>query len=237
MKNITKLSIFATLILSGQAIARDFPTTMSVPNYATARTVKVATFYDDGSTAWGTGMFVGKGKIVTENHVIADREDFGVGVSTDGEIEMEKRVRKAVGFGVLKYNSTAFMPATVTSTSPVEDLATLEIKDSVNPTVLFEPNFLRGQKVWAIGNPGWEDFSVVETKIKAIFLLPREGKPHSLIVVDDMKGKIGHGFSGGAILDSKGGVLGLIELCWDGVGLCAAISSDDVQNYLTKENK
>jgi S1-C subfamily serine protease len=236
MKNITKVGLFIITITFGQAIARDFPVKMSVPNYATARSVKVATAYDDGTTGWGTGSFIGNGVILTENHVIADKESYEMAVSTgddeDNLISLKKVVRKAIGHMVLKYDSSEFVMAVVKSSSSKEDLAILTIEDKVNPSIIFSDSFLRGDKVFVIGNPGWEDFSVVETTIKGVFLDVKNGKElHSMILLDTQKEHISPGFSGGAVLNRNGGVIGFIELGW-GNGLCAAISSKDAQNYI-----
>lgn len=218
------------LLLPVLSWGRDFPTKMSVPNYATARSVKVCTIYDGGESC-GTGMFIGNGLILTENHVVGEFSEPEITISSSGMVMgLVKHV--PVAHMVLKYDGTEFQTATLVRSNKQEDLAILRIEDKVNPSIIFNDGFIRGDEVFVIGNPGREDFSVIKTKIKAVILFNKGGKLRNLIAVDSKENQITHGFSGGAILNKNGGVLGFIELCWEDDNICAGISAKDAENFI-----
>lgn len=224
MRNMTK-ALVAMLALVGLSKAADYPLKMGVPANATARSVKVCAVYPHGM-ACGTGSFIGKGKILTETHIVGQQ----VGISGEG-ILREDPLKTMV----LKYDEQTFQPAVLISSHVSKDLALLEIEDKTNPQVIFsQDEFLRGDEVFVIGNPGSEDFKVVKTKIVGVMLFKDREQVRSMIMVDSKKGEVRPGFSGGGIYNKNGGLLGIIEVCNEDDGVCAGISGNDVQRYLTE---
>lgn len=227
MKNITK----AMIVLLGLAGIDSLAAikTMGVPQYATARSVKVCAQSESGM-ACGTGSFVGKGIILTENHIIADQEDIFIDTTTN---RLGLKTSKVDRIMVLKSDEQQFTDAVLVRKDENKDLAILQIVDDVNPQVILNLEFSRGQEVWAIGNPGGEDFRTVKTRIKGIrHFNYRNGIERDMLEFDSKDNTIRAGFSGGGIYNLEGGLVGILEMCSEEQQSCLAISSSDVKHYL-----
>lgn len=210
--------------------------TMGVPQYATIRSVKVCAQYSHSAQSCGTGLFVGKNKILTEHHIISDWTK--PQIDEHGNISLISEAPKAIR--VLKSDQQEFFPAVVYSSSPKQDFAILLIdyldnEDDVNSTVIFSNKYYRGESVWVVGNPTDKDFELVKTTIVGISHFDYDnGTERDLILLDSKESKIRPGFSGGGVFNTDGGLIGVVELCGNDPdnNTCLAIPSKDAQKYL-----
>lgn len=209
---------------------------MGVPQYATKRSVKVCAESGVGQ-ACGTGSFIGKGIILTENHIIKDMEYIGIDTSNPNVlIEKTSPTQKVM---VLRSDSQAFEPAIVVTKDSDKDLAILSVStEEANSEIILNFEFRRGEEVWAIGNPNGQDFLTIKTKIVGVWHFNyHNGVERDLIEFDSKDNKIRAGFSGGGIYNLNGGLIGILEMCSEEVVTCIAIPAKDLQTYLSNKNK
>jgi S1-C subfamily serine protease len=146
----------------------------------------------------GTGTIITPGgEILTNNHVIAG----------------------ATHIGVVLFNSTKALPATVVGTDPTDDLALLQIKNP--PSDLSTITFARsssvavGEQVVAIGNAlGLSGLTVTEGIVSALNRTatasdPITGKTEHLTGLIQTQAPINSGDSGGPLVNSTGQVIGI----------------------------
>lgn len=225
---MNKLLLFL-MFLAGLANAE--VKTMGVVQYGTNRSVKVCAVYPTLGMACGTGLLLGKGKVLTENHIIDTLSVNGVIISSTGfkPLYLEESPLKVL---VLRQDEQEFVPAIVIATHSFKDLALLRIEDDVTPSVIFDFEFYRGEEVFAIGNPSSGDFVPVKTKIVGVYLYKDGKELRNLVMIDAQDNKIRPGFSGGGIFNKNGGLVGVVEVCNESEKVCAGISSKYIQNWL-----
>lgn len=179
------------------------------------KSVKVASFLDEVYLSHGTGVFLDEnGTILTQAHVLGDGNDIRV----------------------LLPDATDFIHAVLISSDNTKDLAIVKTSLLSKAVVLWE-DFKRGDTVYAIGSPVDGDFHTIPTQIIAVGFANVNGQGRKMIFVDYKDGKIGPGFSGGGIFDIQGQMLGSIEICSNGHGVCGAIPSSVLKDYVLKNKK
>lgn len=160
----------------------------------------------------GTGFFIGNSTILTEDHI------------TNGA---EKLL-------VLRHGRTEFEEVTMVSSSSAKDFSILRTKQGVNSQALFNENFQVGQKVIVVGNAGADDFEIAEGRIAGVSLLTLEEEGLRTAIHIDSKGKIRPGFSGGAVFNMDGGVVGMVEAV-NNEGYGMAIKASEIVDYLAEQ--
>lgn len=237
MKSLKKILLISATLVSAIVTSFSAPlhNKMSVPAYGTARSVKVCTIYKKLGMACGTGVYVGKNKVLTETHIIGHikTQDMDIGPNGFTVTTYEDDPMQVM---VLNQNGQSFKPAVIVSSHTNKDLAILTTDEEVNSEVILSYEFERGQEVWVVGNPGSEDFKPVKTKIVGVYLFNDNGEVRSLITVDSQNNQIRPGFSGGGIFNLNGGLIGLLEVCNPSDKICAGIAASDINKYL-KEAK
>ncbi len=165
----------------------------------------------------GSGIIIStEGYIVTNNHVISNAKKIKVTLSTGDEVEA-----KLIG------------------TDPTTDMAVIKIDPSgldITAATLGNSSSLQvGDTVLAIGNPLGLTFagSVTHGIVSALNRkLDVDGSTYNLIQTD---AAINSGNSGGALVNTKGEVIGInsVKVASDGVeGLGFAIPIDDVKDVI-----
>jgi S1-C subfamily serine protease len=153
--------------------------------------------------------------------VIVDRD--GLVMTNDHVIEGASVVR------VLTYDGQVHA-VDVVGRNPVRDLAVLNIRGGdTYDRLTFEDDYVVGQNVIAIGNPGGLGFSVTEGIISSV-----ERRVDGLDFVQ-ISNSINPGNSGGPLLDIEGNVVGINTLKitgFEGVGF--AIPADEAQDMLSQ---
>lgn len=182
---------------------------------------KVKSFFGT-STAEGAGsgiILTEDGYILTNNHVISEESSSAF-----------YAIQEASDIKVKLYNDDTEYTATVVGTDSYTDLAILKIeKDGLTPAVLGNSDNLKvGEFVFAIGNPLGLDYSVTSGIISALDReVSSDGTTYYAIQTD---AAINSGNSGGALVNTKGEVIGINTLKFagsgiEGVGFAIPISS------------
>jgi len=193
-------------------------------------------FYNNTSTASaeGSGIIISEdGYILTNNHVVNS-------TSTSSFYE----IGKATSVKVILYNDETEYEAKIVGTDSQTDLAVIKIdKTGLTPAELGDSNSVQvGEFAMAIGNPLGLQSSVTGGFISAVnrTITDSDGKKFTLIQTD---AAINSGNSGGALVNSKGQVIGVntIKYAGDGVegmGFAIPISSTtDITKQLIEYNK
>lgn len=161
------------------------------------------------SEATGSGIVISEdGYIVTNNHVISSESNSNY-----------YQISEATGIKVNLYGDSTSYDATVVGTDSYTDLAVLKIeKNGLTPATLGNSDDLKvGEFVMAIGNPLGMDYSVTGGLISAINReVTVEGTTYNAIQTD---AAINSGNSGGALVNSKGEVIGINTLKLSGSGI------------------
>lgn len=193
----------------------------------TQKSVKICATYEGGSSGCGTGTLMGNGFILSEDHVVKEKI-FDMKLTSHGIEMAELRRLKVV---VLRPGSTDFISAVVINTNPKRDLAILKIQSSDSTPLVFTRNWVRGEKLYVVGNPFGIDFDYATVTITGVMpLVNAKGEFRDIITLDNRNESIRPGFSGGALFNSEGQVVGLVELAWP-EGVAGAIPAKDIENY------
>ena len=185
--------------------------------------------------AAGSGVIISKdGYILTNNHVISASSSESSYYSIGGATEITVKL----------YNDGTIYPATVVGSDAKTDLAVLKIdKDNLTAAELGDSDsVLVGEWCMAIGDPLGMESSVSSGLVSALNreVTDEEGKTYHVIQTD---AAINSGNSGGALVNSKGQVIGIntIKVSGSGIeGLGFAIpinSTISVTNDLIKYQK
>lgn len=161
----------------------------------------------------GTGYFIGKGRILTEDHV------------TNGA---EKIL-------ILRHGENEFEEAIMVTSSTAKDLSILSVNDDIpNGQVLFSTKYFPNQKVFAVGNAGADDFEVAEARIAGTSAMVIGDDNIRTAIHVDSKQKIRPGFSGGGLFDMNGALIGMVEAT-NGEGYAMAIRASEILDYLVEQ--
>ena len=160
--------------------------------------------------ATGSGVIISEdGYILTNNHVVS---------SSDSSYYYQ--VSKATKVTVSLYNSDEKYEATIVGTDEQTDLAIIKIDaDNLAPAELGDSDSIQvGEFVLAIGNPLGLDTSVTSGIISALArdITTNDGTTYHVIQTDCAKNS---GNSGGALVNSKGQVIGINTLKLSGTGI------------------
>ena len=160
--------------------------------------------------ATGSGVIISEdGYILTNNHVVS---------SSDSSYYYQ--VSKATKVTVSLYNSDEKYEATIIGTDEQTDLAIIKIDaDNLTPAELGDSDSVKvGEFVLAIGNPLGLDTSVTSGIISALArdITTNDGTTYHVIQTDCA---INSGNSGGALVNSKGQVIGINTLKLSGTGI------------------
>lgn len=186
------------------------------------------------ATASGSGVIISSdGYILTNNHVVSSS-------SSSSYYQMSEATKITVNL----YNDSTEYEAEIIGTDELTDLAVIKInKDGLTPAELGDSSSLQiGEFVMALGNPLGLDFSVSCGVVSAVDreITDTDGKKYTLIQTD---AAINSGNSGGALVNSKGKVIGLNTLKMsgsgiEGMGFAIPINSTvDIYEDLIKYNK
>lgn len=162
------------------------------------------------ATASGSGVIISSdGYILTNNHVVSSS-------SSSSFYQMSEATKITVNL----YNDPTEYEAEIIGTDELTDLAVIKInKDGLAPAELGDSSSLQiGEFVMALGNPLGLDFSVSCGVVSAVDreITDTDGKKYTLIQTD---AAINSGNSGGALVNSKGQVIGLNTLKMSGSGI------------------
>lgn len=172
---------------------------------------QVSSFFGGTGTteATGSGIIISEdGYIVTNNHVISSESSSNY-----------YQLSEATGIKVNLYGDSGSYDATVIGTDSYTDLAVLKIdKTGLTPATLGDSSALKiGEFVMAIGNPLGMDYSVTCGVVSAMDRdISIEGTSYNTIQTD---AAINSGNSGGALVNSKGEVVGINTLKFSGNGV------------------
>ena len=168
------------------------------------------------STARGEGSGViisNDGYILTNNHVISSS-------STSSSLDSYYTVGDATKITVTLYDDETEYEAKVIGTDEQTDLAVIKIeKNDLTAATLGDSDSVQvGEWCMAIGNPLGMQSSVTTGSISALnrVLTDSDGKTFTLIQTD---AAINGGNSGGALVNSKGEVIGINTLKASGTGI------------------
>ena len=185
------------------------------------------------ATAQGSGIIISEdGYILTNNHIINS--------STSSSYY---EVGKANKVTIYLYNDETAYDATIVGTDEQTDLAVLKInKDNLTPAELGNSDDVQvGEFSMAVGNPLGMQSSVSSGIISAVNRsVTSDGNTYNLIQTD---AAINSGNSGGALVNSKGQVIGINTLKMsgsgiEGMGFAIPINSTtDIYNQLIQYNK
>ena len=162
------------------------------------------------ATASGSGIILSEdGYILTNNHVVNSS-------SSSSFYQMSEATKITVNL----YNDKTEYEAKIVGTDPQTDLAVIKIdKNGLTPAELGNSNSLQiGEFVMALGNPLGLEFSVSCGVVSAVNreITDTDGKKYTLIQTD---AAINSGNSGGALVNSRGQVVGLNTLKMSGSGI------------------
>ena len=159
--------------------------------------------------ATGSGIIISEdGYILTNNHVISNESSSSY-----------YAIEEATGITVKLYNDSETYSATVIGTDSYTDLAVIKIdKNGLTKAELGDSNQVKvGEFAMAIGNPVGMDYSVTCGVISAINReVKSDGTTYEAIQTD---AAINSGNSGGALVNSKGQVIGINTLKLAGTGI------------------
>ena len=164
------------------------------------------------ATAKGSGIIISEdGYILTNNHVVNS-----TGSSSDSFYEIEKANKVTVKL----YNDDTEYEGTIVGTDSQTDLAVIKInKDGLTAAELGDSSSVQvGEFAMAIGSPLGLDNSVTAGIISAVNrdVTDSEGNKYTAIQTD---AAINSGNSGGALVNSKGQVIGVNTLKLSGTGV------------------
>lgn len=188
------------------------------------------------ATAEGSGIIISSdGYILTNNHIVN---------TASSSSNYSYQVSEASTISVYLYDDSTEYPAKLIGTDEQTDLAVIKIDKTDLPTAeLGDSSSVKvGEFAMAIGNPLGMKSSVTSGIISAVNreVTDTDGKKFTLIQTD---AAINSGNSGGALVNSKGQVIGIntLKLSGDGVeGMGFAIpinSTTDIYNQLIQYNK
>jgi S1-C subfamily serine protease len=176
-----------------------------------ARIVTMSFFFGpQASEGTGSGFVIdGRGRIVTNYHVIEDADSLSVTFADDTEV-----------------------PAAIVGVDPLNDLAVLQ-PESVPPGVpaveLGSADELQvGQRAIAIGNPFGLDQTLTTGVISALGRPLETGDDNFIFNVIQTDAAINPGNSGGPLLDSRGRVIGVntaIRQGAEGIGFAVPVDT------------
>lgn len=167
---------------------------------------------------WGTstGTGVGSGIIISEDGYILTNNHVISAESSSSYYE----ITKATNLQVKLYGDDKEYSATVVGTDAYTDIAVIKIDaNGLTPATLGDSDEVRvGQYAMAIGNPIGMDFTVTSGIISAINreVSSNDGSSYVAIQTD---AAINSGNSGGALVNSKGEVIGVNTLKISGSGI------------------
>ena len=173
-------------------------------------TYQISSFFGGSSTgeATGSGIIVSKdGYIVTNNHVI------------NSDASSTFTIAEATGITVNVYGDSESYEAKVIGTDVYTDLAVLKIeKKDLKPITIGDSNSVKvGEFVMAVGNPLGMEYSVTSGIVSAINReIESEGSTFTAIQTD---AAINSGNSGGALVNSKGELIGINTMKFAGTGI------------------
>lgn len=173
-------------------------------------TYQISSFFGGSSTgeATGSGIIVSKdGYIVTNNHVI------------NSDASSTFTIAEATGITVNVYGDSESYEAKVIGTDVYTDLAVLKIeKNDLKPITIGDSNSVKvGEFVMAVGNPLGMEYSVTSGIVSAINReIESEGSTFTAIQTD---AAINSGNSGGALVNSKGELIGINTMKFAGTGI------------------
>ena len=173
-------------------------------------TYQISSFFGGSSTgeATGSGIIVSKdGYIVTNNHVI------------NSDASSTFTIAEATGITVNIYGDSESYEAKVIGTDVYTDLAVLKIeKNDLKPITIGDSNSVKvGEFVMAVGNPLGMEYSVTSGIVSAINReIESEGSTFTAIQTD---AAINSGNSGGALVNSKGELIGINTMKFAGTGI------------------
>ena len=171
--------------------------------------------YWSGSTstvsASGSGVIISTdGYILTNNHVI----------NTTSSESLYYSIGEATEINVKLYNDETEYPATVVGSDAKTDLAVLKIdKDNLTAAEMGDSDsVLVGEWCMAVGNPLGMESSVSAGLVSALNreVTDEDGKKYTVIQTD---AAINSGNSGGALVNSKGQVIGINTIKVSGAGI------------------
>lgn len=162
-------------------------------------------------TATGSGIIISEdGYIITNNHVI----------SAESSSSSYYQITEATKLKVKLYDNDTEYDATVVGTDAYTDLAVIKINATgLTPATLGDSDSISvGEFAMAIGNPLGMDFTVTAGIISAV---NREvsGEDGSSYLAIQTDAAINSGNSGGALVNSKGEVIGINTLKLSGTGI------------------
>ena len=186
-------------------------------------------FGSSTAEATGSGIIISSdGYIVTNNHVI----------SSETSSSSYYQVTQAQGITINLYNDSTEYTATVVGSDAQTDLAVLKIEATgLTPaTIGNSDNLMVGQYVLAIGNPLGMESTVTGGIISALNreVTTDDGTTYVAIQTD---AAINSGNSGGALVNSKGEVVGIntLKLAGDGIeGIGFAIPINNTVNIINQ---
>ena len=173
-------------------------------------TYQISSFFGGSSTgeATGSGIIVSEdGYIVTNNHVI------------NSDASSSYSIAEATGIKVNIYGDSQSYEATIVGTDVYTDLAVLKIeKTGLSPVTIGDSNSVKvGEFVMAVGNPLGMDYSVTSGIVSAVDReIESEGSTYTAIQTD---AAINSGNSGGALVNSKGELIGINTMKFAGTGI------------------
>ena len=185
-------------------------------------------------TAGGSGIIISEdGYIITNNHVIS-------GESSSAFYE----ITKATDLKVKLYNDDTEYKATVVGTDAYTDLAVIKIDATgLTPATLGNSDDVKvGEYVMALGNPIGMDFTVTAGIVSAINREVQATDTATYVAIQT-DAAINSGNSGGALVNSKGEVIGINSLKIagsgiEGIGFAIPINSttDVVEQLIDHQN-
>lgn len=178
-------------------------------------------FGNSTSQATGSGIIISEdGYILTNNHVISSENSSSYYAITE-----------ATGITVNLYNDTTEYEATVVGTDSYTDLAVIKIeKTGLTAAELGNSDEVQiGEFVMAVGNPLGMTSSVTTGVVSAVNREVSDGENNTFLAIQT-DAAINSGNSGGALVNTKGEVIGIntLKIAGDGVegmGFAIPISS------------
>ena len=168
------------------------------------------------ATATGSGIIISEdGYILTNNHIVSTDSS-----SSSSNNNSFYSVSKATKVTVTLFNDTTEYEAKIVGTDEQTDLAVIKIdKTGLTAAELGDSDSVQvGEFSMAIGNPLGMQSSVTAGMISAVNreVTDSDGKTYKLIQTD---AAINSGNSGGALVNSKGQVIGVNTLKLSGTGI------------------
>ena len=192
-------------------------------------------FGQSGSVeASGSGIIISEdGYILTNNHVVSSSSENSF-----------YQISQATQINVYLYNDSTAYPATIVGQDELTDIAVIKIdKTGLTPAELGDSDTVQvGAFAMAVGNPLGMQSSITCGNISAVNreLTDSDGKTGTYIQTD---AAINSGNSGGALVNSKGQVIGINTLKLsatgvEGMGFAIPINSvKDIYTQLIQYNK